>query len=392
MRISALRFIGGAVGPLLLALVWVLVPVSQPAEAIPAFARKYELPCTQCHSAWPKLNAYGRDFKMNGYRIPGEAEEPGEFNQEISDLLVLGKNFPITGRLVMRPFDKKKNKRFKVRSLHEMEVIIAGRVYKNVSTWLEFEGEDEENFNLTTETGVIGWHPRKGANFVLGWASPFWADPFDTLADGGRRMTRAHKGPLDLKLSAREPLRKQSQWFGFYGRGLEDRVFYLGGVSSGANDPEGEDARDGFGRVMVEAAPGVYVGGFALAGSNETQARDLDFSRTGIDFQIEQGNLNLYGMIMRANDDLLAGGDESETVGYVQGFYTIPMHDKRMIVPLVRLELLNSVTGGTTNIAANLNYYFAQNGKIYFEWFQNVDTPAGLRKNNRGTLQLDFVF
>ncbi len=45
------------------------------AEAIPAFARKYETSCQTCHTVFPKLNAYGTAFRLNGYRMPSETEE-----------------------------------------------------------------------------------------------------------------------------------------------------------------------------------------------------------------------------------------------------------------------------------------------------------------------------
>ena len=41
-------------------------------DALPLFARKYEMQCTQCHIAFPRLNAYGMAFRQNGYRLPGE--------------------------------------------------------------------------------------------------------------------------------------------------------------------------------------------------------------------------------------------------------------------------------------------------------------------------------
>lgn len=52
----------------------VLVSV-EPAEAIPAFARKYKLACNTCHTMYPQLNRFGRDFRDNGFRMPDEIEE-----------------------------------------------------------------------------------------------------------------------------------------------------------------------------------------------------------------------------------------------------------------------------------------------------------------------------
>src|SRR5579872_5395595 len=45
------------------------------AEAVPAFARKYQTSCQTCHIVFPKLNAFGEAFRLRGYRMPGETEE-----------------------------------------------------------------------------------------------------------------------------------------------------------------------------------------------------------------------------------------------------------------------------------------------------------------------------
>jgi len=42
-----------------------------PGQALPLFARKYNLQCTTCHFAFPRLNAFGRAFRQNGYRMAG---------------------------------------------------------------------------------------------------------------------------------------------------------------------------------------------------------------------------------------------------------------------------------------------------------------------------------
>ncbi len=46
------------------------------AEAIPAFARKYNLPCSACHTAWPELNTFGQKFKDNGYQLGNDRDSP----------------------------------------------------------------------------------------------------------------------------------------------------------------------------------------------------------------------------------------------------------------------------------------------------------------------------
>ncbi len=44
--------------------------------AIPAFARKYGLPCSACHTAWPELNNFGQVFRDNGYQLMNDRDSP----------------------------------------------------------------------------------------------------------------------------------------------------------------------------------------------------------------------------------------------------------------------------------------------------------------------------
>jgi hypothetical protein len=46
------------------------------AAAIPPFARKYGLPCSACHTAWPELNAFGQRFRDNGYQLGNDRDSP----------------------------------------------------------------------------------------------------------------------------------------------------------------------------------------------------------------------------------------------------------------------------------------------------------------------------
>jgi len=46
------------------------------SSAIPAFARKYGLACSACHTAWPELNAFGQAFRDNGYQLGNDRDSP----------------------------------------------------------------------------------------------------------------------------------------------------------------------------------------------------------------------------------------------------------------------------------------------------------------------------
>jgi len=53
-----------------------VVSLTQPSAAIPAFARKFGMPCSACHEAWPKLNNFGQVFKDNGYQLGNDRDSP----------------------------------------------------------------------------------------------------------------------------------------------------------------------------------------------------------------------------------------------------------------------------------------------------------------------------
>jgi hypothetical protein len=54
----------------------VVLTCSQPAHALPAFARKYGLRCSACHESWPMLNYFGQKFKDNGYQLMNDRDAP----------------------------------------------------------------------------------------------------------------------------------------------------------------------------------------------------------------------------------------------------------------------------------------------------------------------------
>src|SRR5437868_15452400 len=63
-------------GLLLTSILLLLFLTPTDSFAIPAFARKYGLPCSASHEAWPKLNSFGQKFKDEGYQLGNERDAP----------------------------------------------------------------------------------------------------------------------------------------------------------------------------------------------------------------------------------------------------------------------------------------------------------------------------
>ena len=64
---NTFRFIGNG----LLVLIILLLSAENNIYAVPSFARQTGLSCTACHTAFPELNSFGRQFKLNSYTLAG---------------------------------------------------------------------------------------------------------------------------------------------------------------------------------------------------------------------------------------------------------------------------------------------------------------------------------
>lgn len=68
------------------------------ASAIPAFARKYGMSCTTCHSPYPRLKAYGEEFAGNGFVLK-DKDVPRYFVEAGDQRLSLIRDLPLAVRL-----------------------------------------------------------------------------------------------------------------------------------------------------------------------------------------------------------------------------------------------------------------------------------------------------
>src|SRR6202521_2186897 len=112
-------------------------------RAIPAFARKYGLPCSACHTAWPELNNFGQTFRDNGYQLNNDHDSPifqdpgyfpitfritpqwhreGTNNQPIDKVPGDATSGLVNGRVTSHGFD-----------LSGFDMWATGTIYKNIS-------------------------------------------------------------------------------------------------------------------------------------------------------------------------------------------------------------------------------------------------------------------
>ena len=99
----------------------IIVEYTSPVNAIPLFARQYDVACNMCHLVSPKLNEIGEEFLANGYRF---SDAPEETIQTI----------PFTV-LFQGRYEDKISKDVDRAYFRELEIIAAGPIGKKGATY-----------------------------------------------------------------------------------------------------------------------------------------------------------------------------------------------------------------------------------------------------------------
>jgi hypothetical protein len=143
-------------------------------RAIPAFARKYGLPCSACHTAWPELNNFGQTFRDNGYQLNNDHDspifqDPGYFpitfritpqwhresvnNQSIDSIPGDATSPQINGRSTQHGFD-----------LSGFDMWATGTLYKNISFSILPSADSSGSFHF--ENAFIRFDNLKGSRWL----------------------------------------------------------------------------------------------------------------------------------------------------------------------------------------------------------------------------------
>ena len=70
------------------------------ADAIPAFARKYQFSCSTCHAPFPRLKPFGEEFAARGFRMEDASKEPTRATYDVGDpTLKLVRDMPLAIRM-----------------------------------------------------------------------------------------------------------------------------------------------------------------------------------------------------------------------------------------------------------------------------------------------------
>lgn len=382
------------------------------SEAIPAFARKTNMACSTCHTAWPVLNAFGRQYKEHGYRF-GHLEVP---NKTISKDLKWDETLPVSVMLIARPYDKKKTGKTKLRALHEVELMIGGPMGEKFSGFFEIEAEDEFTNDLGLDTSIpaaaLSYNHSEGINLQFSYGSITMFDPYNSYT-ADRRMTRGTNSTISQRFGGADnggTLSSSRQNVALYGRAA-NKFFYGVAISGDAGDAEGVDGNTVTARVAFDVMPSLTVGALAISGTANAASAYYSFdsdtglsvfnaatperkySRTGIDIQSEINGLTINAVALSAKDDnTTATATVKNNAFYVQALYSIKDGVRTTWAPLVRYDSYEKSGGSekVNELTLGLNYYLTENVRSMLEfWSKDSDINPN---DDRLTIQLFATF
>jgi hypothetical protein len=113
-------------------------------DAVPAFARQYDLQCNVCHTRPPRLNRFGEQFHMMGFQIPSAARPQGAVGSLKEDGPIKTLIDSLALRIVGGLFEYSESPReteAKFEPPHEVELFIARPLTPNFSIYVELEYE-----------------------------------------------------------------------------------------------------------------------------------------------------------------------------------------------------------------------------------------------------------
>lgn len=107
-------------------------------QAMPAFARKYQMSCKVCHAPFPKLKPYGEEFAANGFVLK-DKEAPRYYADTGDEKVSLIRNLPIALRVeAYASLNHEHGRMLDVSTPYLIKLLSGGEILRNVSYYFYF--------------------------------------------------------------------------------------------------------------------------------------------------------------------------------------------------------------------------------------------------------------
>ena len=303
--------------------------------AIPVFARKYSLPCSACHEAWPKLNSFGQNFKDNGYQLMNGKDSPVYQNASF---------WPVAMRVTPHWHDESSGN-VSVDSAHGpveqtvktsgfdltgIDILAAGTISKNIS-FLLVPSIETDSGSVSFESANVRFDNIRDStwlNFKFGKAEldlPLSEKRIPTLSNNGGAYQLYHFVPIG-DVNATSPADNQLG-VELMGHSLDDRTRYAFSVVSSTDGNLGLPAGrsyDVYGHVShafeIQGLGLQRAGAYAYYGRQPTVfltsggemipgsgTGNKSFYRIGFYGNLYWDRFDLTGVFQHASDDVFLG-------------------------------------------------------------------------------------
>ena len=320
-------------------------------QAVPAFARKYNVTCHVCHTRPPRLNPYGERFLENGYQLPGTEDGGIIGKKRLGDLTLDDVNNFLAFRLrgnVLRSFEFAKHSpgpgvdgrpedKTELAFPEIFSIYATGTLTTNVGFFVELESNLEEE-ETGVERGFLSFNNlylHDLAHIRIGKFDPSAFSSYPTLRQhlqfvgADTASSSAFAMPVINRI-ALMPAAFASKFSGIFtrdgtailstdpslyhavaetgidihGRPFGDWFLYQVGILNGANEPFGDSnkPKDWYVMLRMDHAEddlfSASVSGFAYFGSNNAKVAsgaDVNWNRYGVAATVRYRMFDLYG-------------------------------------------------------------------------------------------------
>lgn len=403
------------------------------AEATPAYARQMDMDCMSCHfQNMPKLNSFGREFKMSGFTMTsGKKEIKSEQNGGLALPDNLGFGFVLKARL----HDTKKGDPTVVDDhttfseiFDESALLFGGKISDNIGGSFELANGGNDAVAITDVNGTVIDVESDGSGAGISGKLTFTkvfsfgrlgATAFNTDALGVFSGTEMYSTGLYRPIRQFENRKKtnilQRNGIGdgsasgvqvyYHGHGLYATVGqYVPGYGQSI-DVSSEGYKD-FARIAYEfsladftvAAGGFYIGGDIIGVTQNasdivwTSAADsFDRKANGLDMQVEGtvGGMSLMvtgaALINNKYSPSAIIGLKEEKTGFSFDAQLNPVSEIGLKVAYLSHEDKRVRTLDESIISVGAEYNVAQNVRLCME-YSNIDYPNNSAKKTDSDL------
>jgi hypothetical protein len=361
----------------------ILVLASYTTQAIPAFARKYNMTCKTCHAPFPKLKAYGEEFAGNGFVLKDQ-DAPRYFVETGDDKLSLIRDLPLAVRVDgYATYNTEQSKLSDFKTPFIFKLLSGGSIFKDVSYYVYYILEDGEAGKLEDAFLMFGNLFGSGIDFSIGQfqvSDPLFKRELRlTLADYDIYKVKVGESYTNLTYDRGIMLS-----YGFEtGTDLTLEVVNgngIGGIENGNFDSD--KYKNYMGRISQDVGEHFRIGGFGYLGKEEKNDQVNDLWMAGPDATISFDPVELNVQFVERRDKnpfFLPSKLEIKTRGAFAELIYMPEGDNSNWYAVAlynwvesNISLLDKKTG-----SLHLGYVLARNIRLVGEYTHNFTDKYG---------------